>query len=286
MRDILARHGRSALEALVAQSPLVAFDFDGTLARVAATPQGARLRPATRRLLRTLACLLPCAVISGRRRADVVRQLHGVPGIAIVGNHGLEPRRGLRPSPRVRSWRLLLAARIGRQPGVWIEDKRFTLAVHYRQAPSAARARRSILRTAATLAGARVLDGARVVDVVPRRAPDKGRALARLLAFAGRATAIYVGNDETDEAAFARALAAGGIAIRVGPRRRSRATYFLRHQWDIDELLRRLILTAGNGGATPRRARQATCSSARCPGRSARRHRDDASAAPAPRRRR
>jgi len=250
MRDILSRRERPTLTALPVPRLLVAFDFDGTLAPLAATPGEARMRPATRRLLQTLARGIPCVVISGRRRAEVARHLRGVRGAWIVGNHGLEDRAGLRPSPRLASWRTSLAERLAGQPGVWVEDKRFTLAVHYRQAPQPARARAAILRAASTLAGARVGDGTRVIDVVPRSAPDKGRALARLLTRAGRSTAVYVGDDETDEAAFARARSLGGLAIRVGTTRASCATHFLRSQWHIDQLLRLLIRVFGSGGAT------------------------------------
>jgi trehalose 6-phosphate phosphatase len=148
-----------------------------------------------------------------------------------------------------------LAARLAGEPGVWIEDKRLTLTVHYRQAPEAARARRAILRAAAQLAGVRVFGGKRVVNLVPRDAPDKARTLDRLRTRAGRATAIYVGDDENDEVAFAWARALGGLGIRVGSARASRATHFLRTQWHVDELLRQMVRAVRQGGAAPRHGR-------------------------------
>src|SRR6185295_11415249 len=94
MRHILARLHRPLLEQFAWSQVLVAFDFDGTLAPIVADPTAAAMAPSTRRLFREVAALYPCAVISGRSRADLAGRLRGVPLREIVGNHGLEPALG------------------------------------------------------------------------------------------------------------------------------------------------------------------------------------------------
>ena len=78
MRYVLTRKSEEAVRRFLASPVLLAFDFDGTLAPIVGDPDRARLRPATRRLLRRVADAWPCVVISGRSRADVERKLVAV----------------------------------------------------------------------------------------------------------------------------------------------------------------------------------------------------------------
>jgi hypothetical protein len=79
MKSLLAPQNLPALRRLARGRVLLAFDFDGTLAPIVADPARAHLRPRTRRLLADVARKYPCVVISGRRRADVVGRLAGIP---------------------------------------------------------------------------------------------------------------------------------------------------------------------------------------------------------------
>jgi trehalose 6-phosphate phosphatase len=242
MREILAERG--ALLRFARPGTLVALDFDGTLAPIVPDPDRAALRPATRALVERLARAYPCAVISGRARADVARRLRGIPLAAIVGNHGLEAER----SPRRRSalvarWRRTLEERLLGLPGVLVEPKGLSLAVHYRHAPDPGRARARVLGAARALSGARLVGGKRVLNVLPAGAGDKGEALARTMDRLGCARAVYVGDDDTDEDVFSRRDPSRVLAIRVGRRRGSAAPWFLRSQRDVDRLLRRLLAT-------------------------------------------
>jgi trehalose 6-phosphate phosphatase len=240
--SILTPAGRDTLERLARAPSLLAFDFDGTLAPIVPDRSAAELRPATRDLLRAVALLYPTAVISGRSRRDAARRLDGIPLAAVIGNHGAEP--GLGPDDRhvralVRGWREALGAALGGLPGVEIEDKDLTLAVHYRHASCRAGARRRVLAAARLLDGARVLGGHAVVNVVLDYAPDKGRALERLKRRTVAARALYAGDDVTDEDAFRSRAAA--VAIRVGRTQRSAARFYLPDQSGIDDLLRALL---------------------------------------------
>jgi trehalose 6-phosphate phosphatase len=239
--DLLAPASRPAIAAFAHDRALLAFDFDGTLAPIVEDPARAGMRPDTRALLRVAALLYPCVVVSGRSRADLAPRLDGIPLVAWVGNHGAEAGFGpVDRSPRgaVLAWRGALAARLGAMPGVEIEDKGLSLAVHYRRAPDPVAAERDIRAATLELPGARVFGGHCVVNAVPGDAPTKGDAIAELLERSGCRTALYVGDDTTDEDAF---RAPGVMGVRIGDGTGSAAAYRLASQRAIDELLRLLV---------------------------------------------
>jgi trehalose 6-phosphate phosphatase len=124
---------------------------------------------------------------------------------------------------------------------VHIEDKIFSLAVHYRQSREKKKARAAILRAAAALGEVRIIGGKQVVNILPDGAPHKGIALERERERLRCDTAIYVGDDETDEDVFALDQPGRLLTIRVGAKRASAATYYISRQTTIDELLRTLI---------------------------------------------
>ncbi|WP_242360133.1 MULTISPECIES: trehalose-phosphatase [Anaeromyxobacter] len=239
--DLLAAPSRQAIAAIAHDRALLAFDFDGTLAPIVDEPGRALMRPDTRALLRVAALLYPCVVVSGRSRADLAPRLEGVPLVAWVGNHGAEAGFGpVDRSPRgtVLGWRAALTARLGDLPGVEIEDKGLSIAIHYRRAAEPAAAELAIREAAATLPGARVFGGHAVVNAVPADAPTKGDAIAELLERSGCRTALYVGDDATDEDAF---RAPGVVGVVIGASEASAAAYRLASQDAIDDLLRLLV---------------------------------------------
>jgi trehalose 6-phosphate phosphatase len=233
--------GRAALALAGAARTLLAFDFDGTLAPITPRPAGAAMRAPTRDLLREVARRYPCAILSGRAVPDLRRRLAGIPVRWLVGNHGAE---GLGSVPavreRVQEWRIALRAVAREVPGVVLEDKGVSLSVHYRSAPDVRRARAAILRAAARLPGARHVPGKRVVNLVPREAPDKGAALAKLVARARPEVVLFAGDDATDEDAFRRPLEPTYLTVRVGRARSSAADFYLAGQGAVDRLLRAL----------------------------------------------
>jgi trehalose 6-phosphate phosphatase len=256
-RDILARAHREVLEQFACSRTLLGFDFDGTLAPIVTDPDRAAMRPSTRRLLGSVGRAYPCVVISGRSRADVARRLRGVRLVGIVGNHGLEPwRPPARVLREVRRWVPLLEERLGRVRGVTVEDKGLSLAVHYRRAPEKKKARARILEATAALGPVRLVGGKQVLNVLPVGAPHKGLALERARARLGCDTAVYVGDDETDEDVFALDQPGQLLSIRVGRKKSSSAAYCIRGQVEIDALLRSLLaFRPGPAAARGRRAR-------------------------------
>lgn len=242
MRHILSLKNLPVLEQFVSQDVLLAFDFDGTLAPLVAIPDGAAIRPHTRRLLRILVSLYPSIVVSGRSRADVLRRLRGIRFKEVIGNHGIEPRDTSRDIARtVASWVPVLQRKLKSVPGVVLECKKFTLSLHYRNATNKRQALKSVLQSARSLPGASLVGGKQVVNIVPKGAPDKGLAVEWERQHWHCDNVIYVGDDETDESVFASELPAPYLTIRVGAKKSSCASYFLRNQREMDRLLKCLI---------------------------------------------
>jgi trehalose 6-phosphate phosphatase len=241
MTHVLTRAGRELLRQFAWSNVLLAFDYDGTLAPIASDPERAALRPTTRRLLSEVARRYPCVVISGRARADAQSRLRGVGTVEVIGTHGIEPWRVSRRAMRaVRRWLPVLSRQLAALQGVTVEDKAYSLAVHYRRSRQKARARTAILKAAAALGDVRLILGKQVVNVLPDGAPNKGTALQRARAQFGCDTAVYVGDDDTDEDVFALDQPGRLLAVRVGRNTDSLAPYFLRSQLEIDDFLRAL----------------------------------------------
>jgi trehalose 6-phosphate phosphatase len=240
MEYLLSRASGVVLTRLTRQRTLCAFDFDGTLAPIVAHPSLAEMRESTQNLLARLAGLHPCVIVSGRARADVLGRLSGVKVARVIGNHGAETEvSGRAPLRRVARWKACLETELAGLAGVWVEDKRLSLAVHYRQAPEKAEARRQILAATANLRQVHVYGGKQVVNLVPEKALNKGQALAAERDRLRCDWVLYVGDDVNDEDAFA--LEGNVVSVRIGRKLRSHARYYLRTQAEIDELLARII---------------------------------------------
>ena len=241
MRYLLSKASRSVLTRLAEERTLCAFDFDGTLAPIVEHPDRARLRDTTRSLLSRLAAVYPCVILSGRARADLLGKLGGVTVEQVIGNHGAEgdgttgKRRG-----QVRRWKAAMELELGPLPGLWVEDKGLSLAVHYRQSPRKAEARRRILRATQNLERVRVFGGKQVVNLVVDGAPNKGVALVSERERLQCNWALYVGDDENDEDAFA--IRGNIVPVRIGRSERSKARYYLRTQAEIDKLLELMVM--------------------------------------------
>jgi trehalose 6-phosphate phosphatase len=241
MQYFLSRASRAILARLARERTLCAFDFDGTLSPIVEHPDQAGMRGQTRILLGRLAALYPCVVVSGRSRADVLGRLGGVKVARVIGNHGAETETtAQKPHRRVQQWKSSLELHLGTLPGLWVEDKGLSLAVHYRQSPRKAEVRRRILAATRELAQVRVFGGKQVVNLVVDRARDKGEALAAERHRLGCNWVLYLGDDQNDEDAFA--MDGNVVPVRIGRKQRSQARYYLRTQAEIDKLLDLLVL--------------------------------------------
>jgi trehalose-phosphatase len=246
MTYLFARAKQHLLESFAWSNVLLAFDYDGTLAPLTSVPAQAAMRVSTQRLLGRASKLYPCVVISGRARADALDRLRGIELCEVVGNHGAERLPG-RPvgRRRVQRWLPVLKKRLAARQGVMIEDKGLSVAVHYRHARERSETRRAILAAARSLHGVRIVGGKLVVNFVALDAPHKGVALERQRSHFACDTVIYVGDDETDEDVFQLDRPGSLLSIRVGQKRTSAASYYIRNQAEIDKLLRILVALRG-----------------------------------------
>lgn len=222
-------------------------DFDGTLARIAATPDAVRLSQPMRQVVARLAAnpRVRVWIISGRQRSDV-RERARIPGVRYVGIHGWERFPGTALSPETQ--RLLDEAKGGlrvlaeRIRGVWIEDKGPSFAIHYRAATDQdiRRAHASLSDIMARLNGNfRLLSGKKVWEVLPKEVGDKGYAVRRELSRLKHHTLpVYIGDDVTDERAFC--AIPEGLTIRVGQYSLTRARFQLRDPADVRRFLENL----------------------------------------------
>jgi len=201
-------------------------DIDGTLLDIAPTPESVRVPTA---LKATLAILQQSAggalaLVSGRP-LSAIDQLFAPLSLAAIGCHGAEWRKRagdnpeLRAAPLASAMRGVLLRAVSDLPGIFVEDKGYTLAFHYRRAPE----QKSVLqkRLAAAIkpfdSELSLLYGKSVFEVKPC-AFDKGEAVAALMnvaPFAGRRS-VFAGDDHTDEYALAVVRRMGGIGISVG----------------------------------------------------------------------
>lgn len=210
-------------------------DFDGTLVEIAEHPDAVAVDVRLHRLMTRLADRLAgrIAIVTGRPARNI-RDLFGDIPIAIAGSHGVElcSADGRCETPeRLPMLDHALARMVELRaihPGLLIEDKPFGVALHYRQAPEAEAEARALAEELAKSCGLALQPGKMVVEL---RAPGggKGAALHSLLAEGpmARTIPIFLGDDITDESAFAAARELDGFGILVGPPRRTEALYGL-----------------------------------------------------------
>jgi trehalose-phosphatase len=222
-------------------------DFDGTLTPLRPRPEDVWLDEATRSTLSHLARSprFRVWVVSGRRRADIRARVR-VPGIRYLGLHGWEgrasncvPEETRRVVSCAKSWigSLLLST-----PGIWIEDKEMTFAIHYRSvSEKGVRNARQLLRGVleAFEGLLQLIKGKKVWEVAPREMEDKGAAVKQELSAIGReAVPVYIGDDRMDEPGFD--ACSSGVTVRVGRPCRSKARYRLSSVAQVRQFLESL----------------------------------------------
>lgn len=254
MKHLFSPEGDAALAATMAQRPLLAFDFDGTLAPIVERPDDAAVPLGVSTRLGLLARVLPVAIVSGRRVADVKARISFEPRY-IIGSHGAEdPDEDQAPgwAQALDSLRALLQARQGElvAAGVEVEDKTCSIALHHRRAPDHAAALKLVTELLGGAdPGLAVFGGKMVVNVVASQAPDKAHAVASLVRRCGAGCAFFAGDDINDEPVFARPEPSW-LTVRVGQTYpNSRARFFVDDTGEVEIMLERMLVALGRNRA-------------------------------------
>jgi trehalose 6-phosphate phosphatase len=223
---MMPHHGNATHVASVSEVALF-LDLDGAIVPFAAEPHSVRASAACRVVLRRALDHLRgrLAVLSGRTIAAVDEVLGGSIH-CVAGVHGLQRRTpvgGLvveTAHEQVADATAVLDALARARPGLLVEKKGSSVAIHYRAAPEAAEAVLDTVERLAQSSGLQVLLGKMVAEL-RTPGPDKGAALSRFMLeapFVG-ARPVFIGDEQTDEAGFAAARRHGGVGILVGEAR-------------------------------------------------------------------
>ncbi|MFM9850828.1 MAG: trehalose-phosphatase [Hyphomicrobiaceae bacterium] len=202
-------------------------DFDGTLAEIAPAPDLVHFFPETRRIIDVLAKSFSgaVAIVTGRNISEIDGHMAPLK-LPIAGLYGLVHRTAAgdiidfpvvgRALARASAELKTMAEQ---HPGLLLELKGQTIALHYRSRPDLGAASYEAVKNAVRgRPGLKMIEGKMVVEITPRGV-DKGRAVQDFLReppFTGRRP-IYAGDDVSDEDAFAVVNALGGITIKIGP---------------------------------------------------------------------
>lgn len=249
MKHLFSREGQQAIDTVMAGWPLLAFDFDGTLAPIVARPDDAQVPLSLRLRLSQLALAMPTAIVTGRCVADVRHRL-GFEPHCIIGSHGAEVPADWQADLSAPDWqaaldpaRQLLQSHQGALAaiGIQLEDKGHSLALHHRLVSDQDSALRLIgSLTCALPEGLRAFGGKCVVNIVAAHAPDKGDAVNELATRLGCTHGVFVGDDVNDEPVFQK-VPLGWLTVRIGRGETpSSARYFLDSQVEMAPMLQAL----------------------------------------------
>lgn len=230
------------------QSAALFLDVDGTLLPIADRPDDVQVPTELLALLTELQRNLDgaLALVSGRSIADLDR-LFAPLQLPAAGIHGLERRDaqaayiGANGAAALDLLRQPLAAFAKTSPGLILEDKGLSLALHFRLASTGEAEIESYLKEVIGKAGGglELAHGKKVFEVKPEGS-DKGTAIGAFMAeppFHGRRP-IFLGDDVTDEDGFAAVNRLGGLSIRIGPKASTHATRTLPDEAGVHAWLR------------------------------------------------
>jgi trehalose 6-phosphate phosphatase len=237
---------------------LLMLDVDGTLAPIAPRPSLARVPDETRDILAELAGRprVFVVIVSGRAAHDA-RRMVGIEKLWTIGNHGAEvigPSGEVTVDPAVARYAIpmrrvaqTLQPALAGIDGVVLENKEWTLSVHYRLVDDAVVPRlQGLVKDSAEHNGLLVTQGKRVIEIRPPANVDKGTAIRqlaeRLGAFSADASVLFAGDDATDEDAFQmlRAELPRAVTIHVGDNAKTAAEFSLATPDRVRALLERI----------------------------------------------
>lgn len=237
------------------KKPVFFLDYDGTLTPIVESPELARVSDEMRKKVKALSEKYTVAVVSGRMREDV-EQLLDVKGIFYAGSHGFDIKGDnfsmIHPGaektiPLVDKVIKKLHSSLDGIDGCLIEEKKFSVAVHYRrvdekQVPAVAEVVDKIIASESLL---RLLKGKKVFEILPDIDWDKGKAIRWIMKAFEKdwkdVSVVYMGDDTTDEYAF-RAIRTRGAGVLVSDEERpSSADYQIVSPEEVEKLFGQIL---------------------------------------------
>lgn len=231
-------------------------DYDGTLTPIRQTPSAAVLTPKTEQILKKLSAIhgIYLTIVTGRSLEDIVR-LVPIDGIDFAANHGFNILQSgeewIHPDAVVLIQSLnrlhgILRSHLELYPKAFVENKQFTLSIHYRNVPSAQEKslKTTVLKTVRIYDSSLIITrGKKVLEVRPPIAWGKGSAVIKILKVMKSnhpVLPLFIGDDMTDEDVF-KVLGSKGITIRVGKDISSNAKYYVKNVEEVIEILKSVI---------------------------------------------
>lgn len=235
---------------------ILMLDFDGTLSPIVKTPKQAKLPENIKQKLKKCLKLFPVIIISGRSLKDIKKKIK-LNKIIYAGNHGLEWQINKQltqvevSKDSLKSLKVIkykLSKLISEYPGMLLEDKRLTLAIHYRMIKKSKV--KNFIKTVNEIIqpyiqnNLSLIDGNKTYDLRPSLNWTKGHFAEFIIKqmeinYDKKLIPIYVGDDKTDEDVFKKLKNA--ITIRIGKSQTSKAVYYLKNQNKINNLLQWIL---------------------------------------------
>ena len=250
------KHLNGFKDQLAQKDVFVFLDYDGTLTPIVATPDLAVLSEEMREVVRKLSFCTKVSIVSGRATDDVQSKVQ-IDGIFYAGSHGFEivsPDGKIKINEEAQAIRQVinvvyekLSESLKDVKGALVEHVKYTISVHYRLVsdeyfPKVKEVVEEILSKYSNL---RMTSGKKVFELRPRIDWHKGKAVEWILSCLGyqpeNHLVVYIGDDVTDEDAFAVLKDKGfGILVADTPRK-SKAAYMIRDTQDVKRVLESLI---------------------------------------------
>ncbi len=232
---------RSGKDIFLGDKSLVFFlDYDGTLTPIVERPELAVMAQDMQEVVLNLSRKQMVAVVSGRLREDV-EKLVGIKGIFYAGSHGFDIKGPgfsmIHPEvgdiiPVITNIIEKLKNVLGKIPGVLIEEKKFSVAVHYRlvdEAQYLSTIRKTVDDIVSSNSNLRLMSGKKVFEILPDIEWNKGMAIRWIMSALkiawNESQVIYIGDDVTDEFAF-RVIRTRGTGILVAEGEKESAADF------------------------------------------------------------